>query len=294
MRSSIIKTFFILGMAFFMVSTISAQDIIKRIDGKSIECKIIRLGEDKVVYYPYGLENPPEISIDMDLVQKVTFETGYQYEHSTIKEAKIFLYQETYRNALKLDFFSPIGGTTKLTYERLYDHKNSGEFSILIHGVGMNNNYEANGIGFELGHKFPMSTGLFTNSDQVNALSGFYFKPELLIGMLSYKYETYDYRTGREISTKLTEPYFGVFLNAGAQFVINNIFIIDMYIGLGPTYYSEKHADLTGGDSYSDFHMLPVGGGNWVNESNFGLKGGIKLGFAFGDKLDARRIVKSK
>lgn len=295
MKNIYLRTLLALGFIMFLFNSSDAQDIIRRIDGKTIECKIIKLSDDEIIYYPYGLEDPPEISIRMNLVKKVTFETGYSYEKSNIREAEVFLYEETYRNILKIDLFSSIGGTTKLTYERLRDHRNSFEIGLLIHGIGMNNIAHAAGLGVEVGHKFLLSTSnIFTNSDRKNALSGFYIKPEALLGHVSYIHENYSYGSNSWKETRLNETYFGLFLNAGAQLIINDVFAIDLYFGVGPTYYPEKYKKLDNSDSYYEVQTLPVGGGNWVNSSNFGAKGGIKIGYAFGDKLDAKRIIRSK
>ncbi len=291
------QLFSILGIFLFVAClslTSSAQDIIKRIDGKEIECKIVKIGEEEVIYLPYGLQNPPEISIDMSLVKKLVFETGYEYERKELKEAQVYRYEETYRNALKVGIFSPIGGTTRISYERLYDHRNSGEFGLLIHGLGLNNyQWEVAGIGLEYGHKFLMGGDFFSTGDSRNALGAFYFKPEILLGYLSYDIEKYDFTTNSTETIRAHNMYGGFYLNAGTQFIINKRFIIDLFFGVGPSFYDENKYDDPYNDNVSTY-LLPVGGGIYMNPSNFSIKGGIKLGYAFGDKLNARKILRNK
>src|SRR5699024_9657127 len=141
------------------------------------------------------------------------------------------------------------------------------EVGLLIHGLGANNPRKAIGVGIEYGYKFQLMGNIFQSGDERNASSGLYVKPEILLGIINYEYSTYNQRP---ILTKLTEPYGGIFMNGGYQFVVNNEFVLDFYFGMGPVFYGKKHSKYSPGDRF-EIHDLPVGGGNWINESNFGL-----------------------
>lgn len=289
MNTQFIRVSLVMIIAIFCGSFLSAQDIIERIDGKDIECKIIKIGKDEIVYTPYGVENPPEIKIDMSLVDKVTFETGYVYEKKDVNDLELYTYEETSRNALKWDMFSTIGGSSLFTYERLITHRRSIEVGLLLHGLGFNNEeWDVSGLGVEFGYKFlGGNLSLFSdNKGQRNALGSFYVKPEILLGFLNFQQSSYYY------SDRLSTGYGALYLNGGAQMVIGGVFLVDLYMGIGPCFFNEN-IDVTGGDDVS-VDLLPVGAGHFITSANFSIKGGIKVGFGFGDKLDAREIMKNR
>lgn len=73
-----------------LLSSVSAfaQDIIKTMDGKTIEAVIKELGEDSVVYKLWSNQDGPDYRLSKDSIGKITLRSGEEYIYSPLFEAE--------------------------------------------------------------------------------------------------------------------------------------------------------------------------------------------------------------
>lgn len=264
---------------------VSAQDIVFRIDGEQIECKVIELGEDVVVFKPYHPDEDkqadmPEISLNMNLVHKIIFENDFEYAKEDIRLLKVHRYAESYGQAIKVDFLSIIGPASKITYEKAKDYNTSYEFGLIFHGLGLNNSMSSYGLGLEGAYRYRLG-GLLASKTAKDVLQGFYINPQLVIGLFGAdaSRDVYPYRN-KAYST----VYLGGTIGGGYQAVFSDVFIIDIFYGEGILMY---------GNADNTMYSLPIGGGYF----SFGYRVttvGIKLGYAFGEKYGSKNVIKKR
>ena len=123
-------------------------------------------------------------------------------------------------NAIKITFLSWITGTTKISYERSFTQKQTGELTLGLICAGFDK-YKNNPKGYTIryAHKF-----ILKNNTQY-ALNGFYVKPEFVWSNFNYDAKHDDSRTKANM--------LALFGCTGYQWARKH-FIVDGYIGIGP------------------------------------------------------------
>lgn len=81
------KKLLVILVLFFAVSSY-AQDIIKTIDGKTIEASIKEIGENSVVYKLWSNQDGPDFRITKDSIGKIILQSGEEYYYSPLFEAE--------------------------------------------------------------------------------------------------------------------------------------------------------------------------------------------------------------
>lgn len=260
---------------FAIIISISlfAQDRIVKKSGDIIECKVTELASAEVKYY-YP-DNPKLIfGIDNALVDRVEFGTGevINIEENTFDNEEYYAGQS--KNALKLNFLSPLVGTTEIVYEKSIKPGKSWEVALGIIGLG-NDAYDLNpsGVYGKFAYKFMKSPDHYMHKMHYShILKGAYFAPEIALRYMSYDdeeyyYNGYQYRDNEDRDSQAT---LALMLKLGKQWVFDDSFLLDIFWGVG--YGIGTDDDVT----------LPYGFIVAPDEFPIAFTGGIRIGWVFG------------
>ncbi|WP_290710953.1 hypothetical protein, partial [Flavihumibacter sp. CACIAM 22H1] len=189
-----------LFFACFLCSIVAlAQDKIHKKDGQIIAAKVTEVGVDEIKYLLEGEMNGPVYVIEKIRLIKIVFANGrVETYHQKLKDPA--LYQDQRKNALKLNFLSPLFGHTWLSYERSLAPGRSIDLSLSLIGLGKSISFDdyyydpvsgnsqryrrgAVGAAIGVGYKF-IKTPDFLNRDirYAHILQGSYFKPVFYLG----------------------------------------------------------------------------------------------------------------
>lgn len=259
------------------INAISQDRIIKK-SSDIINCKVSEIGADEVKYF--YIENPKLVfGIDKALVDKIEFSTG----EVVAIEANTFRNQEYYANqnkhALKINFLSPLFGTTEFAYEQVIKPGRSWETSLGIIGLGNDiQDINPKGVFGKFTYKFMRDPDFYMNRMHYShILKGAYFAPEIALRHMAYDSNNYDYyydsnghyhstySQGRENLTTLA-----LMLKLGKQWIFDDAFLLDIYFGVGYGIGADEYGELPYG-----FLVAP-------EEFPIAFSSGIKVGWVFG------------
>jgi hypothetical protein len=254
-------------LAIITSQYIVAQDIIIKKDNSEIKCKIKEIGLDEIKYTLPEYSQDVILVIDKDNVLKIIFENGkemtFQKEMNNPDN-----YKDNKKNALKINFLSPLYGSTGFSYERSLKPSRSIEGTLGIIGLGIDQMHE-NPVGayVKFGYKFIKDPDFYLRGMRyAHVLKGAYFKPELSFSAFE-RDNNYEYY-GSPSDTR--ESVFSAVLQIvmGKQWIVDNAFLVDLYAGLG---YGFSNTDNTN-YYYTTWiaYNVPVS-----------FSAGLKIGFLF-------------
>lgn len=265
---------FISLIALILLSfSLSAQDVITKRNSEVINCKVKEIGVDVV---KYTLPDYPEdvlFSIENDKILKIVFENGKE-KIFEIELENPENYLENRKNAIKIDFISPLTGNTTFGYERSIKPGQSVEVALGIIGLGADPN-DVNPAGFftKFGFKFIKSPDFYMRGMRyAHILKGGYIKPEFVIGNYSKTFEYYDYSYygSSYKSERKNITAGGIMLNFGKQWVYNNSFLVDFFVGVGYGFDTDDY-----GENYH-YGFVTVD-----EDVPLAFTAGLKIGFLF-------------
>ncbi|MCK9450506.1 MAG: hypothetical protein M0Q90_02355 [Bacteroidales bacterium] len=236
------QIFLLIALAFSAVSTVNAQDKIFPKKDDVILCKIKEVGLEEVKYLLSEYSDEVLFAIAKDDIEKIVFENGKEmtFENSLINPAN---YLDNRKNAIKIEFLSPLTGNTTLGYERSLKPGRSIEGEIGIIGLGIDPAYEnPGGVFFRFGYKFIKSPDFYLRGMRyAHLLKGSYIKPMITLGFFSreedYYYESwneYGYWDGYYSSGETKSTVSGAIqLVLGKQWIVDNVFLVDFFGGVG-------------------------------------------------------------
>ncbi len=282
MKKIICTTAFLSFIAYCLFSTIqaSAQDTIYKRTKEIINAKIIEIGLDEIKYKMPGDENGATIVIAKDQIWKIIFANGVtQIMQTEMDNPENYSAQR--KNAIKVDFIAPMLHHITFVYERSLKPGQSIEASLGIIGVGYNpdKSRDNRGAFVRFGLKFIKSPDYYLRGMKyAHILKGSYFRPEILLGSYSENYSNeiytsyppYYYRTS--VTDHIT--YGAIQLSLGKQFVFDDSFLVDYYVGLGYTFTNHSVSENISGVPY-----YGVTGGS--SGSPLSVSGGLRIGFLF-------------
>ena len=147
--------FLICTISLFLLSqSIMAQDIIIKKDNQTIKCKIKEIGTDDIKYILPEYASDVTFAIAQDNVTKIVFENGkemtFQKEMNNPEN-----YLDNKKNALKINFLSPLYGSTSFSYEKSLKPSRSIEGTVGFIGLGIDQ-WDENPAGAfaKFGYKF--------------------------------------------------------------------------------------------------------------------------------------------
>jgi len=263
----------LLSLLFVFVSVLTfAQDNIIKKNGEIINCKVTEIGAAEVKYY-YGDNEKLIFGIDKVLVDNVTFSTGEVIIiENTLKNAEYYANQK--KNAIKINFLSPLFGTTELVYENSIKPGKSWETALGIVGLGVDiEDINPRGVYGKFAYKFMRDPDFYMHRmHYAHILKGAYFAPEIALRYMSYdSYYYYDYHNGSYNNSEKREENFALalMLKFGKQWVFDDSFLVDIHWGIG---YG------IGGDDDG----LPFGFIVGPSEVPIAVTSGIRVGWVFG------------
>lgn len=264
-----ILTIFLLAV---LTLTAVGQDKIIKKTGSVIDCKVTEIAADEVKYY-YS-DNPKLIfGIDKVLVEKIEFLTGevIVMESNTFRNPEYYANQ--HKHALKINFVSPITGSTELVYEQSIKPGKSWETALGIIGLGFDpQEYNPRGVFGKFAYKFMKDPDFYMQRmHYAHILKGGYFAPEIALRYMSFDSNEYLYTGNSYVETSERKENFAlaVMLKLGKQWIFDDSFLVDIFGGVGYGF---------GGDDYDTLNYGFIVGDNEVPVA---FTGGIRIGWVF-------------
>ena len=284
------RLIFILALSF-VCSVSFSQDKIYKKGGEMIKAKVTEIGTGEVKYTLFNKTGGPVYVIDKSKIEKIEFEDGHTETYlNNLKDPE--LYKDQKKNALKVNFLSPLLGYTQFSFERSIKPGRSFELSLGIIGLGKNYqmdyytstgqfteyNRSAKGVSIGGGYKFSKLPDYINKDIKFShILQGSYAKPNFYFG--TYGENILDEKTGQAVEERVTTVYGALMIELGRQWVFSESMVLDVYFGVGYVMDNVKEENdyLTGiSNEYLGHHFNVVRTGP---SPGFGVNGGIKLGF---------------
>ncbi len=273
------KSVFLLPLFFLLALQGWSQDVILKKNDEIINCKIKEIGLDEVKYTLPEYSADVLFTLDKDDITKVVFENGKEmvFEQAMNNPEN---YSNNRKNALKMEFLSPLFGNTTFAWEHSLKPGRSYEVTLGIAGMGMDTYSEdPSGVFTKFGYKFIKSPDFYLRGLRyAHLLKGSYFKPEISLGVVGMDVFTY-----REVYDPINQWYYynedsrreTVFAAAiqaviGKQWVFDNAFLVDLHFGLG---YGFSSAPDNWSNTYRSGFITSSDG------APVSVSGGFKIGF---------------
>jgi hypothetical protein len=260
----------LIGLSF-LNPLLRAQDKLILTDGKTIECKVSEVGSDEIKYTVTEYNSDVIIGIKKSKVDKIVFANGKEMiidhleaarESMETNSSQLFEIQK--RNALKMEFLSPLNSVLAFSFERCIKPGSSWETTLGVVGIGFKNPDDALGFAIKGRYKLIKSPDFYLEGMRyAHILKGKYLAPELL-------FATYD-GTSFISGEKYTRVKFAALINIGNQWVFNDAFLIDLYLGLGYGYKNEKE------DASSYGYVFSVADENFPLAFSWGFRIGLLI-----------------
>jgi len=260
-------------LLFLICNSAIAQDLIVKKNNDLIKCKIREIGLDEVKYNLSEYPADVLFSADKDDIAKIVFESGQEMEFKTAMTDPE-RYSDNRKNVLKIEFLSPLTGNTTFAWEKSLRPARSIESTIGIIGLGIDNDdRNAGGVFAKFGYKFIKDPDFYLRGMRyAHILKGSYIKPEIAFSTFRYdRYAWRDYYNNVSAEKERTGVVSGtVQLVLGKQWIIDNVFAVDIYAGTGYGFST--------GDDYTTYQY-----GYSVMDESFPLafSTGFKIGYLF-------------
>jgi hypothetical protein len=303
-------------LALFLVGFVmqsNAQDaLIFRNKAETLYVKVVEVGTTEIKYKLWPVdESMPVMSEKKDKIKRIIFANGTVMKFSESDFADPTNYADQKKMAIKLDMFSMLLGSTSLAFEQSLEPGRSWEVGVGIIGLGADPDNFGNkkGVFVRAGYKFINTPDYYMSGMRyTHILKGGYIRPEIAAHLYSETSSTiestWDPITFNSIYTKVDseKSYNGAafILNFGKQWVFNDIFVVDAFVGGGMGYGSTKTVSevktvLTNYPSYYDYYETSgtnQGTGPMIfhdNELFFALQAGLKVGVLIGASKKAEQ-----
>jgi hypothetical protein len=290
-------------LSLFLSLHALAQDKIYKKNGEVIEATIVEIGETEIKYKLFNDLNGPTYVLDKDRLKKTVYQNGREETYfNSLKD--ISLYADQSKNAIKVNFLSPLFGFTQISFERSLKPGRSFELTLGIIGLGKRqayfryDNYNSSqlyrgaaGAFVTGGYKFLTLPNFIRSGDKYShVLQGWYAKPEAILGVYSQNtltrqniFSSSSSYQQSVITGKETIAMGALILNLGKQWVLGDAFLIDVYGGIGYALASNNR------NYNSSYYYYDEGPGNHFALSNpegsgVGLTGGLKIGLLLNKK----------
>ncbi|WP_430935122.1 hypothetical protein [Saccharicrinis sp. 156] len=258
-------------LTLIALSKLCAQDILIKTNNDTINCVIKEIGDEEIKYLTPEISETILFGINKDKVNKVIFANGKELEFSE------FLYDPSnyitdQKNNIKLNFLSPLFNSVNICYEKSIKPGRSFETTLGVIGAGwdLGNNNES-GAFIKMGYKFIKSPDYYIRGQKfAHILKGSYIRPEIAFSYYEYSaYKNYSF-IGEDERYTDTNVMFAVLLNVGKQWIFENGFLMDWFVGVGYGF----------GQDDKDFglHKAFIGG---VEEFPLAISMGLRVGWNF-------------
>lgn len=250
----------------------NGQDKIIKNDKTVIECKILEIGVD-VIRYKLLQNDDLIVAISVDEVLKIVFSNGKEMMFANpLNDPN--LYENDRKNAIKINWVSPVVGYLGFAYEKSLKPGKSIESEIGFIGIGFLEE-KTGGVYLATGLKFMKTPDFYTQRTKyAHVLKGSYIKPQLNLSVYSYEYNNY-YNSTISDETKVAGA---IICHLGKQIVFNNAFLIDYSVGVGYGFESKttQNSYYYEGERYYHYGFLLTG-----SDVPLALSAKLKIGLLF-------------
>ena len=225
------------AVLFFLVLQGFSQDLIIKKTQDTIFCKIKEVATDDLKYSLPEYPDDLSFSIEKDKLLKAVFSNGKEMTFmNELSNPENYVGQK--KNAIKIDFMSPLTGNTTFAYEHSLKPGRSIEGTLGIIGLGIDpNDNNPRGAFLKFGMKFIKSPDFYLRGMRyAHILKGGYVKPELSLGYYSrlFEYSDYSYSHSYTYYSQREDIVTGAFhLDIGKQWVFDDAFLVDFFFGIG-------------------------------------------------------------
>ena len=260
------KKSIIIIAAICIANFVFAQDVIVKRNNDSLKVKVTEVNIDEIKYRFYNEPNGASYSIDKAEVAIIRFESGRIEIFESNVLAPLPLKMQS-KQAIKINFISPILGYTKLSYERTLQPGQSVEISTTLIGLGIEREGRPRGAAASFAYKFIKTPNFYTRGIRnTHQMQGLYVAPTLQIGSFSSNSLSLNNLFSFENTGRTNTSYVAGMLFVGNQAVFGNHFLLDINAGLGI-------GSMSGDERIA--LMGTVGAGNFFLSSN------VKIGYLF-------------
>jgi hypothetical protein len=235
-----IKRLFVLAAVLLAGHLARSQDLIYKTDHEVVLAKVLELGADEIKYRLYNSTDSLIYGVAKMDVVKIKFENGkIMYFHSEMNDEK--LYADNRKKLVKVDFCSAMFGQLCFAYEQSIKPGASWQADLVVLGIGNNlahTDMSIHGGLVRFGYKFINTPDFALRGMRYShLLKGGYVKPEFIFGFYSESYYYTVYNPG----SSFDDTYYqkdnittgALVLNFGKQWIMNNIFAVDVFAGIG-------------------------------------------------------------
>lgn len=262
-----------------LAASLAAQDVIVKHNGDSLFVKVVEVGTSEIKYRLPEEADGPLYGLEKFEIRSIRYKSG-RTEYFEVNPIAPEPISEQKVHAIKLDLLSPVLGYTKLSYEHSMTPGRSIEASVNIIGLGNDTRelttgatLDPSGVGLSVGYKFIKQPDYYMPGMRLrHVMHGAYAKPTLHVGFYSENYQ--EYENFNYVTKRRDVAYYGGIIELGKQWVFDNVFLIDLYLGLGLG--SDKTQE--GGSVATHWSVVPFGGENFGGLLNGGFKVGVLLG----------------
>ena len=277
----------VIVLSFTNLFSQSALDTIYKKSGKIMVVKVTEVLPDMVKYVFHNGADSIIMGVDREELQKIAFANG-AVQTFIAEMINPENYAGQHKSALKVDFLSPAFDHITINYERSIKPGMSWETGVSFIGVGALGieTRPTSGAIFSGGIKFIHSPDFYASRQHyAHILKGGYIRLQGYLGYYTESYPSYIYyynNSTTAINEKDNYTVGALHIQFGKQYVFNDIFLLDIYGGLGYSFVSESsnnpnfntYRESNAGGYYYNF----AGGGNSFPIS---FSAGMRIGILF-------------
>jgi hypothetical protein len=227
-----------LSFLFFAFNLVG-QDVIFKRSGDSLQVKVVEVGTQEIKYRHLLDADGPLYALENYRIRSIRYASGrveYFEENPIAPEDRA----QQRVHAIKMNLLSPVLGYTRFSYEYSLKPGRSLEGSINFIGLGRDPGHfdiftrNQAGLGLAAGYKFIKQPNYYIPGMRIRHLMhGIYAKPTLHLGFYGEDYAVYDFTLIGPTIKRRNVAYGAGIVELGSQWVFQNIFLIDLYVGLG-------------------------------------------------------------
>lgn len=282
----------------FLSNTTSAQDVIYRNNGKTIQSKIIEIGEDYVKYKEYDNQDGPLYNIDLARVKQIKYENGKVEKYSNeVDKFDKELYVGQRDRIIKFNLFAPLLGYSEFSYQKGLSVGQSYQASLGLIGLGKQRevyyDYFGNvtkskqaGLYGSFGYRFKNVPDYINRRNRMaHLMHGAYIQPTVYLGYYKENQEIYN---GTNYEYKRLGTMFGSFeIEFGKQWIFANRVSLDIFLGLGLGFDNKARKDVSD-YGYNYYSAYNYGISRLGKSPSFTSSSGLRIGYLFDLKKDKK------
>ena len=301
------------SLAFLMLislaNLVKAQDaMILKYKKDTLWVKVFEIGTDEIKYKLWPVDQSMPLMVEeKSKVKYLKLENGtaMRFADDDFSDPNFYVNQK--KMAVKIEPFAILGGMFSGSFEKSMGPGRSWEAGLGILGLKENSLVES-GVLLRGGYKFINTPDYMVKGMRyAHILKGAYVKPEFVFSSFTNIMEstnfisstgTWPNQTNTYEKSTTTNRYTGsaLVLNFGKQWVFSNIFLVDLFLGLGIGYSGNRELSkststfTTSGSYYDDFYYneieIPRVGLYMGFDNKVGLAGqaGLKIGVLIGSE----------